>query len=108
MYGDDRNMVAIGIKDNIIEVKMVRDGSETILYTTDFENEYPYFKIEVERGRFLSLYFSSDGENWNPANDNALDASYLVRWDRVARPGMIHIGNSDEPAIFKYFEIIHL
>ena len=108
MYGDDRNMVAIGIKDNIIEVKMVRDGSETILYTTDFENEYPYFKIEVERGRFLSLYFSSDGENWNPANDNELDASYLVRWDRVARPGMIHIGNSDEPAIFKYFEIIHL
>lgn len=108
MYGDDRNIAAIGIKDKSVELKIVKDGSETILFTTQLDSDNSYLKIDVERGCLLSFYFSTDGENWTSANDDKIDASFLVRWDRVARPGMIHKGNKEEPAVFKYFELINL
>lgn len=30
--------------------------------------------------------------------------NYPVCWDRVARPGLIHIGDFDRPAEFAYFK----
>ncbi|MDD4776985.1 MAG: family 43 glycosylhydrolase [Fermentimonas sp.] len=105
MYGDDKNMVAIGIAGNKIEVKSVRDGEESVLYSSVIKKKKPYFKIEVDKGRFLTFHYSIDGNNWITANDTVFDASHLVRWDRVARPGLIHIGGNNEPAVYDYFQL---
>ena len=105
MYGDDKNVIAIGKSGNKIEVKSVRDGNESILFTTVSDIELPHFKIDVEDGCFLTLSYSENGRDWVATDENAVDASFLVRWDRVARPGMIHIGEQSEPALFNHFEI---
>ena len=105
MYGDDNNIIAIGIKDNKVEIRSVRDGEESILFSKEIEKESPFFKIDVERGRMLKFSFSFDNKEWETPNIEELDASFLVRWDRVARPGLIHIGEHNTPAEFNYFEL---
>lgn len=108
MYGDDKNMVAIGIKNNNIEVRSVSDGKSSTHYSKSIDIAEPHLKIEVERGRLLRFYYSLNGENWITATDSVFDASHLVRWDRVARPGLIHIGDGNNPAEYDYFELNNL
>jgi len=105
MYGDDNNLVAIGMKGRKIILESVREGTEDILYQSDSDRKNIYFRIDVERGCYLSFSYSSDGETWSRVSDTHLDASFLVRWDRVARPGIIHAGEYDAPAIFDYFQL---
>lgn len=103
MYGDDKNLVTIGIWGNRIEVKSVRDGNESILFQTLSGTKTPHFKIDVDRGRLVTFSYSEDGKVWIDVNDTPLDVSFLVRWDRVARPGLVHIGASEAPAEVDYF-----
>ena len=108
MYGDDQNMVAMGIQHKTLIVKSVREGRETILFRSETENVQPFLKIEVRNGCMLTFYQSPDGKNWNRMNDTPLNGSFLVRWDRVARPGFIHRGRTSEPAVFNYFSLHHI
>lgn len=108
MYGDDNNLVALGIKGSDIILKSVSEGREEILYQGNTDREDIRFRIDVEKGCYLSFSHSSDGEAWIRVNDNPLDASFLVRWDRVARPGLIHSGNTSESAAFNYFTLKQL
>jgi len=105
MYGDDNNLVALGIKGRDIILKSVSEGREEILFQGNTDREDICFRIDVEKGCYLSFSYSSDGEAWTLVNDNPLDASSLVRWDRVARPGVIHTGAYEEPAFFDYFQL---
>lgn len=105
MYGDDQNLMVLGSMDNRIVVKSMENGSETILFSTEFESVSPSLKIEVARGRLLTFLFSKDGERWTRVNETPIDASFLVRWDRVARPGLIHMGDFNEPAVMDYFTL---
>jgi Beta-xylosidase len=105
MYGDDKNLLAFGIQGTKVMVKSVKEDSETILFQTEFGSGNPHFKIDVDKGYLLALFYSKDGKTWIPANDAPLDASSLVRWDRVARPGLIHIGKAGEPAGIDYFRL---
>lgn len=56
----------------------------------------------------LTFFHSPDGKSWYRVNDTPLDGSFLVRWDRVARPGLIHRGRTNEPAVFNYFNLNHI
>lgn len=103
MYGDNKNLMAIGIKGGRVELKSVREDLETVLFQTAPEEKISYFRIDVERGCFLTFSYSGDGESWTSVNDTPLDAAFLVRWDRVARPGLIHIGEAEVPAVIDYF-----
>ena len=103
MYGDDKNLVAVGITDNRIEVRSVRDGDGSVLFQVVPDKRTPHFKIDVERGCFLTFSYSEDGKSWIPVNNTPLNVAFLVRWDRVARPGLIHIGKAEAPAAIDYF-----
>ena len=105
MYGDDHNLMALGIKGGEIILISVKEGTEAILYQSHADRKNIRFRIDVERGCHLSFSCSGDGKTWTRVNDTPLDASFLVRWDRVARPGLIHTGAYDEPAIFDYFTL---
>ena len=108
MYGDDRNMVVIGVQHNELIVKRVKDGRETTLSRSETESTHPFLKIEVSNGCKLTFFHSPDGKSWYRVNDTPLDGSFLVRWDRVARPGLIHRGRTNEPAVFNYFNLNHI
>ncbi len=103
MYGDDKNLVTIGIAANSIEVRSVRDGDPSVLFRTLSDKATPHLKIDVERGCFLTFSYSEDGKSWVQVNDAPLDVAFLVRWDRVARPGLIHIGETEAPAVIDFF-----
>jgi beta-xylosidase len=105
MYGDDNNLVALGIKGREIILKSIKEGTEDILYLSNADRKNIRFRIDVEKGCDLSFSYSSDGKAWTRVNNTPLDASFLVRWDRVARPGLIHTGAYCEPAIFDYFQL---
>ena len=56
----------------------------------------------------LTFFHSPDGKSWNQVSDTPLDGSFLFRWDRVARPGLIQTGRMEEPAVFNYFNLNHI
>jgi len=107
MYGDDKNLVVWGIQGDKIILKLIKDGRETVLSESVYIDSLVYFKTEVERGCFLSFLWSKDGKSWTKVNNAPVDAAFLVRWDRVARPGLIHIGEHSLPAEFDSFELIN-
>jgi hypothetical protein len=108
MYGDDKNLVAWGIKNDNITLISVENGKESVLYDESiYSVDQVYFKVTVERGSSLSFLWSKNGKNWIKANDLHVDAEFLVRWDRVARPGLIYIGEHSVPAEFDFFELIN-
>lgn len=104
MYGDDKNLVMWGCEGDKFILKAVRDGKEELLYESAQSSDC-FLRIEVQNGCKLNFYKSSDGQNWIKINDEAKDFSYLVRWDRIARPGLIHNGIPENPAEFSYFKL---
>lgn len=108
LYGDDQNMIAMGIQHKTLIVKSVKEGRETILFRSETENVHPFLKIEVRNGCMLTFFHGPDGKSWNQMSNTPLNGSFLVRWDRVARPGLVHRGETDEPAVFNYFNLNHL
>ena len=107
MYGDDKNQVALGYKNDRVLLVSIQNGAESILFDSSFEGTAPRLKVEVARGRLLTFYYSADGERWTRVNESPLDVSFLVRWDRVARPGLLHKGAVDSPALFNHFSLKH-
>ncbi len=105
LYGDDKNMIIWGIIDDRFVLKQVKDGQESDVYETYAPAKKLYLKIAVERGHLLYFYKSTNGRKWEKISTNARDAGYLVRWDRVARPGLMHIGDVEQPAGFSYFKL---
>lgn len=107
MYGDDKNLIVWGIQGDKILLKLVKDGQESVEFESDY-NMFPvHLKTEVEKGCFLSFLWSKDGKSWTRVNNAPIDTKYLVRWDRVARPGLIHIGERSVPAEFGFFELVN-
>lgn len=104
MYGDDKNLVVWGSQSGELVLKSIRDGKETIIYKSASKGK-DYLKIEVVNGCYLNFYKSENGKTWNKVNDEPIDFGYLVRWDRIARPGLIHIGNANQSAEFSYFKL---
>jgi beta-xylosidase len=111
MYGDARNLVVFGVQGNNMLIKVVDDGKETTLFEMALEEKarLPRLRIEVSAGSRLkfSYLITKRGKVglWQTVPIEPLDRSTLVRWDRVARPGLIHIGEADQPARFTGFKM---
>lgn len=107
MYGDDKNLVMWGVQGNKLILKAVKDGKSESLYEANLSSNN-YLKVEVQSGCKLNFFKSKNGKNWERVNDSLIDFSYLVRWDRVARPGLVHDGDLSTPAAFSHFKLNNL
>lgn len=107
MYGDDKNVVMWGSQGNKLVLKAIKDGQAEILSEMDILSDC-YLRIEVQNGCKLNFYKSDNSSQWKKVNDEIIDFSYLVRWDRVARPGLIHNGDYSDPAEFSYFKLVNI
>lgn len=108
MYGDERNLLFFGIQEDKLILKSVRDSEESLLAESTYDGKSLFLKVEVRDGCFLSFFTSSNGDKWNRISDTPIKVDYLVRWDRVAQPGLIHLGEPHYPAEFSYFEMKRL
>ncbi|PVH25183.1 family 43 glycosylhydrolase [Sphingobacterium corticibacter] len=106
LYGDHKNLIYLSVQGNEISLKSVQDGKEMVLVKND--GHTAFLKVEVSRGVYCDFFTSVDGKDWKKINQEVVDATPLTRWDRVVRPGLIHAGSGDEPAIFDYFKISNL
>ncbi len=105
LYGDDKNFVVWGTIDDRFILRSVKDGQETDIYETHAPTKKLYLKVSVEKGHLLHFYKSTNGKQWERISNEPRDFGHLARWDRVARPGLMHIGNVDEPAEFSDFKL---
>lgn len=108
MYGDDKNLVVWGYSNGELTLKSVKDGKEQMLLGSTSPKGVVYLKIEVKGGCFLDFFKSEDGKKWDKMNREPMDFSSLVRWDRVARPGLIHMGKPESRGEFSNFKLINI
>ena len=108
LYGDDKNLVVWGVENGRFSLKVVKDGASTTLYDAACPDESPCLRFTVADNQQLRFYHSSDGKEWKPVSDKPFDGKSLIRWDRVQRPGLLHLGSKDAPAEFDYFEMTNL
>lgn len=86
LYGDDKNLVTWGVKGNKLQLKMLKDNSESTLHESSLTTDKDiYLKIEVEQGCIFNFYESKDGKTWKSVLDASLKGAFLTRWDRVQR-----------------------
>ena len=107
LYGDDKNLIAWGLSGQRLLLKSVKDGVEVVHYEVAYSAKDIYLKFEVEGGCILRFYMSLDGKKWQEVQTTPLHGEFLARWDRVQRPGLLHIGEKEAPAEFDYFKMIN-
>ncbi|WP_106830492.1 family 43 glycosylhydrolase [Parabacteroides pacaensis] len=115
MYGDDRNLMALGCQGNDLILKLVNKGKEYIVYRETLDalskqtSPVPsvYLKMKVTEGCRCTFFYSPDGKEWSEIEDTRPEHSpgSLTQWDRVARPGLLHCGKKDEPGAFSFFNM---
>lgn len=106
LYGDDAHFIAWGVENNRLVLKSIRNNKETELSAIPFNARKVSLKIAVKDGCMLSFYFMNKSGKWQQLpSAYSLDAGFLNRWDRVARPGLLHIGNTTSPSVFSYFTL---
>lgn len=108
-YGDSKNFVAFGCSGDKLVIKEMKDGQETVREEAGSFPEGVYLKMEVTHGSQCSFFWAKEENKWNRFTGETAPRQYdfLVRWDRVARPGLIHSGSAGQPAEFSYFKLIN-
>lgn len=107
-YGDASAYLAFGVKGQTLLLEIVHDGKKQNLFSTEFYGSKIWLRMDVENGCNSSFYWSTDGKAWNKVSLEGEDRAYgqsMLRWDRVARPGLIHEGAVTQPACFAEFSL---
>lgn len=105
-YGDDKNLVAWGCQGGQLVLKQLKEGDERVLASVPVPAGNVGVKMVVTEGCRVSFLWRHAGGKWKALNGfDSVDYSYLVRWDRVARPGLIHWGTAADWAEFGFFKM---
>lgn len=104
-YGNANSYVAFGREGNRIRLVVRRGGEDTVLYEGSYRSRKTHLKASVRAGRQLSFAYSSDGSTWIDVETDSLDASALLSWDRISRPGLYTEAPPSHPASFNSFQL---
>ena len=104
-YGNADSYVAFGREGNRIRLVVRRRGEETVLYDASCRSRKVYLKASVRAGRRLSFVYSPDGSTWIDVETDGFDASGLLSWDRISRPGVYTEAVPSQPARFECFQL---
>lgn len=102
LYGDYDNQAGIGIQNDSVQVWTIRKNIKKIISQQKINKPTgTRLKMIVAEGHNLEFFYSSDGKQWNSIAH--VDADFTRQWDRAPRPGLIHAGAEDKPALFSEF-----
>ena len=104
LYGDNSYYIAYGPVGDRLQIKLVREGKEQQLADLPLPSMALHLRMQVKEGLPYQFAWSKDGRQWTPVNHGLSEEAIrsLIRWDRVARPGLYHEGDEKEPAVFEY------
>lgn len=107
MYGDDKNLIALGSQGSELVLKLINQGKEYILNKQPLAGSAVYLRMKVTDGHTCTFFYSPDGKEWKSVEETRSDdqPQNLTQWDRVARPGLLHCGKESEPASFSFFKM---
>jgi hypothetical protein len=104
--GDDKNMVSVLFKDEILKVLQLKEGKETeIVQKTFGSKKRLYLQMQVTNGKDINFLYSTNNRDFQPLNLSSIDASFLPPWDRSVRAGLIVKGDSTQKAVFDKFQL---
>jgi beta-xylosidase len=106
LYGDVANAVGIGIENNMLQLWEVKKGVRTILKSTTSNAAPLWLRLQVTEGYKCRFFWSPDKMAWTEikaGTDDFYNAGHLPPWDRSARPGLLHLGAENAPAVFSEF-----
>lgn len=104
--GDDKNVLAVLLKENQIQILKVQDGNDTLRGITRIPpREKVYLQMRVTAPYYVSFYYSLNGTNFIALTDSAIRGIFLPPWDSPPRAGLISKGSPQEKAVFDQFEI---
>ena len=103
-YGDNDYYLAYGCVGDRLQLKLVCKGEKQLLADLPLPAPALHLRMQVKDGFPVQFAWSKDGKKWVSVNHAfSSEAMHsLIRWDRVARPGLYHEGSQEQPAIFEY------
>lgn len=105
--GDEKNIVSAMVKDNNLQVVVVKDGKETIVSSKDISAVGKlYLRMQVRNGKDLTFAYSLDGKKFITLNVPAVNGDFLPPWDRAVRAGLVSKDDSKLKAVFERFEMV--
>lgn len=104
LVGDDKNLVfATTTGDQLVVRKIERDKEVVIGRKSIPVSEKLYLRASVANGKDISFYFSTDGKNYAPLNEQVVDGFFLPPWDRAIRVALVSKGQPRTKAVFDDF-----
>lgn len=110
LYGDAGQAVGIGVENNAIQVWETRKENRRVLQQKESpEKGSVQLKMRVDNGYQIRYYWRKGSEKWQEIalNEAFYNGDFLAPWDRSPRPGLLHRGAANEPAIFSFFDLIY-
>jgi beta-xylosidase len=104
--GDEKNMVALVIKDFQLQIIKVRNGVDSIQPLLRLPVvEKVHLQMSIEGPYRITFLYSLDGKRFIPLNVNPVKGAYLPPWDSPPRAGLVSKGSKEQVAAFERFEL---
>jgi len=106
LVGDDKNFVTAAVEGKKITVRKVEADKETIVEQRTVPAAKKLFlRAVVKDGKDILFSYSTDGKQFTPLNEDAVDGFFLPPWDRAVRVAVTSRGAKGKTAVFDDFQI---
>jgi xylan 1,4-beta-xylosidase len=104
LIGDEKNLLKVEMRRDMVQVVLVRGGKETVLSTHPAgSSKKGYLRMTVRNGKDVRFTYSSNQKDFTELNKGPVDGAYLPPWDRALRVGITAKGQTGTRAVFERF-----
>jgi beta-xylosidase len=103
LYGDSSNALGFGVRRGLLELWQIKNGKREVINTVELPEDLTEIGLQLQShfGRFYTCSWVTKGSKPVAINTNLLDGSFLPRWDRAPRAGIIVSGDKTTPGMFR-------
>jgi beta-xylosidase len=106
LIGDENNFVMATFNNNMLTVKKVEAGKETVMEEKRLRSiRTLHLRTSVKDGKDISFFYSADGKKYQLLNETPVDGFFLPPWDRAVRVAIFSKGTTRQKARFDDFSI---
>ena len=108
-YGDANSALGIGVRNDSIELWIVKDSSRTIAAVRNINGPGPIvLKISLLPDKTCRFFFKQGQDNWQEITTaEKISAGFLPQWDRSPRIGLHYKGDAGKSAVFSSFDLTY-